>query len=107
MRLASTIELYSAVYSTPYQMALLVESWLLAADRDGMALRTPEYLVALRRAIAALRFSDTVADAIALLRSDESDSHKDRRNPPSQEHAGATTSPLRPRPRTEYPVEGK
>jgi hypothetical protein len=71
MRLASTIELYSSIYTTPYQMALLVESWLLAAERDGMAVRSPEYVMALRRAIAALRVCDTVARAVALLRTRE------------------------------------
>ena len=71
LRIARTIELYSELYPTPDKMVLLVESWLFAAQRDGMQLRNPEYIKALRRAITALRFSNTVAQAIALLRSQE------------------------------------
>jgi hypothetical protein len=67
VRMARTIELYSALYPTPQQMTLLVENWLFAAQRDDMAQRRPDYIAALRRAITALRFSDTVAEAIALL----------------------------------------
>jgi hypothetical protein len=69
--MATTIELYSALYPTPCKMVLLVESWLFAAQRDRVALRNPEYVAALRRAITALRFSDTVAEAVARLRRHE------------------------------------
>ena len=66
--MARTIELYADLYPTPYKMLLLVESWLFAAQRDGMAVRRPEYLAALRRTITVLRFSNSVTEAIALLR---------------------------------------
>jgi hypothetical protein len=69
--MASTIELYSTLYPTPSQMLLLVDSWLFAAQRDGMAARRPEYVAALRRTITALRFSDTLSEAIAFLRKQE------------------------------------
>jgi hypothetical protein len=71
VRMARTIELYATLYPTPHKMVLLVEGWLFAAQRDGMSMRNPEYVAALRRAITALRFSNTVAQAIALLRSQE------------------------------------
>ena len=69
--MATTIELYSALYPTTCRMVLLVESWLFAAQHDGMARRNPEYIAALRRAITALRFSDSVAEAVARLRRQE------------------------------------
>jgi hypothetical protein len=72
--MATTIEVYSALYPTPCRMVLLVESWLFAAQRDGMARRNPEYVAALRRAITALRFSDSVAEAVARLRRHEAGS---------------------------------
>jgi len=71
VRMARTIELYAALYPTPDRMVLLVESWMFAAQRDGTAVRSPEYMTALRRAITALRFSNSVAEAIGLLRSQE------------------------------------
>jgi hypothetical protein len=52
-------------------MVLLVESWLFAAQRDGMTVRRPEYILALRRVITVLRFSKTITEAVALLRKQE------------------------------------
>jgi hypothetical protein len=69
--MASTIELYAPLYPTPCQMVLLLESWLFAAQRDGMATRSPASIEALARAINALRFCDTVEKGIALLKSEE------------------------------------
>jgi len=69
--MAPTIELYSAFYPTPSQMVLLVESWLFAAERDGMDVRSPEYTAALRRVIGVLRSSDSLAQAIGFLKIDE------------------------------------
>jgi hypothetical protein len=69
--LAKTLELYSPLYPTTYKMILLVESWLFAAQRDGMGVRNPEYIAALRRATTALRLSKTVEEAIAVLRAQE------------------------------------
>jgi hypothetical protein len=71
--MARTIELYASLYATPHQMVLLVESWLFAAQRDGMTVRRPEYVLALKRVITVLRFSKTVAEAVALLRRQEAD----------------------------------
>ena len=75
--MARTIELYASLYPTPHQMVLLVESWLFAAQRDGMTVRRPEYVAALRRAITVLRFSKSVGEAVALLRRQEAEfAHK-------------------------------
>ena len=71
--MARTIELYAALYPTPHQMVLLVESWLFAAQRDGMTVRRPDYVAALRRVITVLRFSKTLPEAVALLRRQEAE----------------------------------
>lgn len=69
--MAKTIELYAPLYPTPHQMVLLVESWLFAAQRDGMTVRRPDYIEALRRVITVLRFSKSIPEAVALLRKQE------------------------------------
>jgi hypothetical protein len=71
--MARTIELYGSRYPTPHQMVLLVESWLFAAQRDGMTVRRPDYIAALRRVITVLRFSKSIAEAVALLRKQEAE----------------------------------
>jgi hypothetical protein len=71
--MARTVELYASLYPTPHQMVLLVESWLFAAQRDGMTVRRPEYVSALRRVITVLRFSKTLAEAVAILRRQEAE----------------------------------
>ena len=69
--MARTIELYASLYPTPHQMVLLVESWLFAAQRDGMTVRRPDYIDALRRVITVLRFSKSIPEAVTLLRKQE------------------------------------
>jgi hypothetical protein len=71
VRMAPMVELYSGFYPTPSKMLLLVESWLCAAERDGMDARSPEYTAALNRAIRVLRSSNTLVEAIGFLRSQE------------------------------------
>lgn len=70
--LAATLELNSAAFPTHDGMLMLLQTWLVLAERDGVTTRHPEYAEALERAIKAVNASPTVPDAIALLRIQES-----------------------------------
>jgi hypothetical protein len=69
--MAPTVELYSKTFPTRHGLLMLFQSWLFAAERDGVSLRQPEYAEALKRAISALNASDSVPEAIAILRLQE------------------------------------
>jgi hypothetical protein len=69
--MARTLELYSKSFPTRQRLMMLLETWLFAAERDGVSERQPDYADALKRAINTLETSPSVADAIARLRSQE------------------------------------
>jgi hypothetical protein len=69
--MAQTLELYSKSFPTRQRLMMLLETWLFAAERDGVSERQPGYADALKRAINTLQTSPSVADAIARLRSQE------------------------------------
>ena len=69
--MARTVELYSKSFPTRHRLLMLLETWLFAAERDGVSERQPQYAEALKRAIATLETSPTVPDAIARLRAQE------------------------------------
>ena len=69
--MARTVELYSTTIPTRHGLLMLFQSWLFAAERDGVTLRQPEYAEALKRSINALDVSDSVPEAIAILRVQE------------------------------------
>ena len=69
--MARTLELYSKSFPTRHRLLMLLETWLFAAERDGVSERQPGYAEALKRAINTLETSPTVADAIARVRSQE------------------------------------
>jgi hypothetical protein len=69
--MAPTAELYATTFPTRHGLLMLFESWLFAAERDGVCLRQPQYAEALKRAISALNASDSVPEAIAILRLQE------------------------------------
>ena len=69
--MARTLELYSKSFPTRHRLLMLLETWLFAAERDGVSERQPGYAEALKRAIHTLETSPTVDDAIARLRSQE------------------------------------
>jgi len=69
--MARTLELYSKSFPTRHRLLMLVETWLFAAERDGVSERQPGYAEALKRAIHTLETSPTVDDAIARLRAQE------------------------------------
>jgi len=69
--MARTLELYSKSFPTRHRLLMLLETWLFAAERDGVSERQPGYAEALKRAIHSLETSPTVEEAIARLRSQE------------------------------------
>ena len=71
VHLAGALKQLSIAYPTRQQMLILVNTWLYAAERDGITLRQPEYADAVKRAISALERSQSLAQAITLLRAQE------------------------------------
>jgi hypothetical protein len=69
--MAPTVELYSTTFPTRHGLLMLFQSWLFAAERDGVSLRHPGYADALKRAISALSIANSVPEAIAILRVQE------------------------------------
>jgi hypothetical protein len=72
--MARTLELYSKTFTTRHRLMMLLETWLFAAERDGVAERQPEYANALKRALGVLESSQSVPEAIARLRAQEASS---------------------------------
>jgi hypothetical protein len=72
--MARTLELYSKTFTTRHRLLMLMETWLFAAERDGVTDRQPEYADALKRAIRTLETSQSVPEAIARLRAQEASS---------------------------------
>jgi len=68
LSLAEMLDLNVERYPTKDAMLILLRSWLYAADRDRLATRQRTYVDALATAISALDASQTVVQAVALLR---------------------------------------
>ena len=69
--LAQAIELCSKTFPSQHALLTVLQSWLFIADRDGVSVRQPEYAAALRRAINAMNTAGSVAEAIAIVRLQE------------------------------------